>query len=171
MGLEAYRTTLTAIVTKVIEILVNLEVMVEEGILVVANDRKAPYFFGEQDLLLCVRGLKVDVEASYAGGRRTTEAEGRINLTPRTRLYLDETGRDRQRLMHSSLGHNAFEMTVLEAMQLFHPGSDTPYPLTMYPMHWLGTSDAEDDPKDPNWVRSTLSFEFKFIVTLDQTRQ
>lgn len=139
---------------------------------IIAGDpRLVPHWCAPFEVLLSPAEENARDEFYSGAGRYDSRSLRSFQVTVRTRLDLDQTGRDVTRMTSTSLGHLILEWYVKDALQGLTPtvnDTDDLQDLTDYPLHWRGTSRPVHDPQDHSWVSSTLTFECGYVDDLDQ---
>src|SRR5262245_40692112 len=105
MAPRIQRSDITPILGALIDRLVAKAVVPEAGAVVVSCTEDVPHYTGEFDVLLMPGGEDGNVDSQHAHGRAGVWPTAELFVAVRSRLELDEAGRDRQRLMHASQGH------------------------------------------------------------------
>lgn len=127
-----------------------------------------PHLRGDKDILLRAGRFDVDGQEVAAAGRIATKVTRILEITPRTRVGLDQSDRDDEWLLDTTRGYFELEDTIVDALQLFAPLDASRNMLTIEPMRLLGGSIPQKS-RDPLWGDSVLLFQVKYYLDLDQT--
>ena len=133
-----------------------------------AAPEAAPHHVGDADVLIWPQDEVSGEQQVAAGGREATWVEHRFSVIARSRLDLDESGRDRKRLTHSSRGHYVLRAAVRDALHLFWPEDSSLRALGVQPIRWVKTAPPkrDRDPGAASWVSSQLEFTFRYGANL-----
>jgi hypothetical protein len=129
--------------------------------------RSQPHLDAGQDILLCPRGFKADINWTSGSGRRGLLLTRRIDLIPRTRLSLDELGQAID-WMTSAQGHFVFEEAIVNSLTLFIPQDVNNNQLTACPLHPWSSDDPQKDQEDMDWGYATVAFEVRYLLNVNQ---
>lgn len=164
---SAFRTILLAVRAELAEFLE----WHESRIHIVAGDTEVPYRTGDQDIVLRAGDERPDREAIDGGGRRNNKRMRSFEVEVRTRMVLDPTDEDLQRLTTASTGHMALEDRVCDCLEVWYPIDDGDNVLTSQALRLHGLSKARRDRGNPQWVTSTWDVEVLYRRDLDETRE
>jgi hypothetical protein len=135
----------------------------------------APHWQANYDVLLRAGGFIVDQRLDLAGGRITTALTRSLIVTCRTRVSLDESGKDLAWLFGDGnlvLGHLALEEAVVDALHEQTPTDASGNLLTKEPVKLVGGTEASKEGRDPNsWGSSLLTFSMVYLPPLTQKYQ
>lgn len=93
-----------------------------------------------------------------------------VKVTMRTRLSLDPTQEDLQRLTHESLGHIVFEDAVYDACYVFLAEDSDENVLQTGPAITKSMTAPKEDKDDDSWVSSSFTLDIPYSRDLDQVR-
>ncbi len=129
-----------------------------------------PHTQGDQDVLVRLMNENPNEGFIEGGGRVVDYRYRTLEITVRSRTYLDDVQQDLVRLTDSTLGHIVLEDAVVNALQCIQIG-DSSQNLLTEPMTVGSISTPEKDRDDPNWVSSSLSVKVPYSRNLDQNVQ
>jgi hypothetical protein len=167
------RTGLAAVLAAIQAQLVLKAVVADPSHVLMVARQNVPHYTAEKDVLLWPRGFSVSAKMVAAGGRTTTKLTRTISTVCRTRLHLDEAGRDKVWLTHATLGLLALEEAVADALQLFSP-TQGGAALLCEPMRLLrGDSMGKEEgrDRDVSWGLSALDWEVAYLLNINQSVQ
>ena len=161
---SSLRPILLAIVSRLAEI---TEIASTRVILTVLPPDEVPPFGAPQDVLVRVRGEHPDEAAIDGTGRWHNLRHRSLDVACRSRVSLDEAGRDYYRLTDETLGHVLLEDLVVEALELFNVPGDNDDLLTA-PLR-VGRLTDPQRMKAPHheWVFSVFSVDVTYVRDLD----
>lgn len=135
---------------------------------VAVSARDLPFFVPERCLVLRVLGERQ--APGWDGAGRVNDLRARqVRLVVRTRLLLDEAGRDAAHLLDASLGHLALEDACADALAGFLPTDGQGDGLTAVPLEPGPFSDPRPASKDnPEWLESSCEFTATYNRALNQ---
>lgn len=124
----------------------------------------------DQYFLIRVKG-QTPAPGVEGGGRVNTRVKRRIQVCLRTRLALDEAGRDLLWLTEQSLGHLEREHQLYDALSTYQPTDGKGNWLVAEPIVLEQSTEPRKDKADPSWGRSAVEFVVDFALALDQSYQ
>jgi hypothetical protein len=138
------------------------------------SQKNVPSFIGDIQVILSPGGLS-GVYGADGGGRVNSYTYRRVFVTLRTRMDLDESYKDDDRILGDATGvggHEFFEDTIIDCLQMFQPTDTAQDWCIREPIRIIGGSDAmEEDAKNPGWTKSELVFEVAYTFNLNQAFQ
>lgn len=152
----------------------------KEAVIFVARTDDLPHLKGDKDILVRPGGLRPPQDIVQGAGR-LSRIYRVVELILRTRVAKDKRGSDEIWLNDDDRGLFAFEMAVIDSLQMFQPTATNPAdPSTEIeilgePMRLLPTTPPdhriETQGRKEGWGSSTMPFEVMFELDIDQTRQ
>lgn len=128
-----------------------------------------PIFHAPQDVLVRPMGEEPDRGAIDGAGRWHNLRTRTLAVSVRTRLHLDQAGRDLDRLADASRGHLRMEDLAVDALELWNvPGSGGD--VITAPLRcgrWNEPQRLRQGGELTDWVYSTLHVECTYVRDLD----
>lgn len=136
-------------------------------IITVIDPRDVPRLAASSDVVIRIMGESPRTEIIDGSGRYDNRRTRRLKIACRSRLMLDLTGQDEQRIVHESLSHIVLEDAVLNALEL--QWQDSALQALTSPWRLGHLSDPERLKDDDTWVLSAFDAEFDYTRDLDLT--
>jgi hypothetical protein len=121
----------------------------------------------DQYLWLRVEDGGEDQGIRDGAGRLDARETVTLTVTARTRLALDEPGRDLSWMTHASLGHLRLAHAVKKALDGWQPTDGESNVLTTCPIRLLTPRKPRKDRKQPEWGESVQVYEMEILLNLD----
>lgn len=129
-----------------------------------------PRFGAAQDILLRPMSEEPDVGIIDGAERFDNRRIRSIEVSIRTRLFLDQAGQDSARLTDVSLGHFQMEDKVVDALEFYYPSDgDTNNALSL-PFRVGRLTAPQRLRDDANWLFSTFTVAVQYMRDLDATK-
>lgn len=141
---------------------------VDAALVKVAQRRNPPTLSGDKDCLLRLGGFVTLPETFDGAGRTCSVIQQDLEVTCRSRLYLDDTDNDLEWLDNESLGHIDWLLLCTQALQGFWPADAGDNLLTREPIRISRGQGPEKDRAEPAWGESTVIFAFEYLFLFRQ---
>lgn len=125
-----------------------------------------PRFSATQDLILRPQGEEPLAGIVDGSGRYDRRTRRSFEAIVRTRVLLDQSGRDSVRLTDASLGHLALEDAVVDALELYHL-ADSAGDALAAPLRVGRLTGPQRLRDDRTWVWSAFTVEVEHRRDLD----
>lgn len=130
-----------------------------------------PFIDSEMDILVRVRGFRVD-DGQYTGaGRAFCRNDRRLEIIPRTRDARDAVNSDLKWLTDETLGHLALEDAIYNALEQFYPLRTDDTSLLIEPLKLIDCGDPVRGIRASTgawtWGYSILNYAFPYQQALD----
>lgn len=169
MSAASMKEILTAVVAQ----LVVGKAAVDDGrIRIVARrPEDVPFADSEMDILIRVRGFRVD-DSQYTGaGRQFCRNDRRLEVIPRTRDARDSVSEDLKWLTDETFGQLAIEDTIYNALEEFYPLRADGTSLLIEPLKLIDCGDDIRGNRNSTgawtWGYSILTYAFPYQQILD----
>jgi hypothetical protein len=136
-------------------------------VLITCRDN-VPYYSGDHDIVLRVLGETPENEIINSAGRLDNRRWRRLRVIMRSRLVVDQVDMDVNRLCDEDIGHIVFEDAVCDALEEFFTQDDIQNTLQATNLKVRQLSDPEQDPKHPEWVKSSFMVDIEYCRDLTQ---
>lgn len=129
---------------------------------------QTPRFDAPQDVLVRPMNEEPDAAKIDGAGRYDNRRTRTLEVSARTRLHLDQAGRDGYRMTDESLGHLALEDRIADALELYYPSDGEDALCAPFRVGRLTAAARLRD--DAFWVYSTFTVSVEYIRDLDTAR-
>ena len=165
------RSSLVPILQAIAGQLVNYGVLSDASRAIITIQPDFPHFGAEHDILIRPGNFIINRAMNAAAGRVATECIRTVTTVCRTRLNLDEAGRDKVWLTDAAKGHIVFEEFTVDALEEFWPADANNNLLLNEPMRLIRMDGLRKDTTQPQWGQSALDWEIKYLLPLNQAVQ
>jgi hypothetical protein len=137
----------------------------------ITRSNDVPHFVRDAVVVIWVRGETPDGHNPPPGGRTNCMRMRRLTLLIYSRVLLDTSDRDTDRLTDWALGQMGFEDQVFDAVELFFPQDNAQNLISDAPMYCGAMSEPMIDGKNPEYTRTELEILVPYNRILTQRDQ
>jgi hypothetical protein len=134
----------------------------------ISRGRRMPHYQADQDIVVRFRGFSSLESYTVGGGRMDTRLARKLSIICRSRLRTDEENTDKNWFTDAAFGYLSLEDSLVDCLHLFLPSDINGNALLTMPMRVVGSSDVEEDQKEPGWGFASVDFAAVLEPALNQ---